>query len=124
MGKKNDKGEANENMYLISRAEAYAAKTDYDDAIADFTNAIGAAPANFDLFYLRGMTYLRASRFEPSLADFDAFLSHAANNKFGAKGRDCAMQRINEGACRSLPDTAYPELEELIELGGRKFFPY
>lgn len=114
----------NENMYLINRAEAYAAKADYDDAIVDFTNAIGADPANFNLFYLRGKTYLHASRFEASLADFEAFLSHDANNKYAAKGRDCAMQRTIEGKCRSLPDNPDPELEDLIEIGARKFFPY
>jgi len=44
-------------LALVSRAEAYAAKDNYDQAIADCDEAIRIDPNNPRVFYIRGNSY-------------------------------------------------------------------
>lgn len=46
----------------------------YDDAIAQFTSAIGLEPSNPDYYYVRGQAYENVNKFQEAKADFEKSL--------------------------------------------------
>ena len=43
----------------------------YDDAIVQFTSAIGLEPSNPDYYYVRGQAYEKLSKYTEAKADFE-----------------------------------------------------
>jgi len=56
---------------LRNRGVAYAAKNDYDRAIADYDRSIGVDPTNAKSFDLRGNAYAGQRNYERAIADYD-----------------------------------------------------
>ena len=52
----------------------------YDDAIVQFTSAIGLDPSNPDYYYIRGLTYVKQSKYAEAKADFEKSLVFAPKN--------------------------------------------
>jgi tetratricopeptide (TPR) repeat protein len=52
----------------------------YDDAIVQFTSAIGLDPSNPDYYYARGQTYVKQSKYTEAKADFEKSLIFAPKN--------------------------------------------
>ncbi len=49
----------------------------YDDAIVQFTSAIGLEPSNPDYYYARGQAYEKLSKYAEAKADFEKTLVFA-----------------------------------------------
>jgi tetratricopeptide (TPR) repeat protein len=52
----------------------------YDDAIVQFTSAIGLEPSNPDYYYVRGQAYEKLSKYAEAKADFEKSLVFAPKN--------------------------------------------
>ena len=52
----------------------------YDDAVVQFTSAIGLEPSNPDYYYARGETYQKLSKYNEAKADFEKSLVFAPKN--------------------------------------------
>src|SRR5450759_1512414 len=52
----------------------------YDDAIVQFTSAIGLEPSNPDYYYVRGQAYEKLSKYTDAKADFEKSLIFAPKN--------------------------------------------
>jgi tetratricopeptide (TPR) repeat protein len=68
------------------RAEAHYSRKDYDQAIADFTQAIELSPQDDVSYYNRGLAYYNKGELDPAIADWEMALqinpnySSARNN--------------------------------------------
>ena len=111
---------------LVSRAEAYEAKSDHDRAIADYTEALRLRPASMELA-ARGDVYLKKGEYDRAIADyteaiklesFDAshiYLRRAA--AYRRKGdRDRAIRDYDEARFSAEVDEATKqEAEKAVE---------
>jgi tetratricopeptide (TPR) repeat protein len=52
----------------------------YEDAVVQFTSAIGLEPSNPDYYYVRGQAYIKLSKYNEAKADFEKTLVFAPKN--------------------------------------------
>ena len=61
-------------MVLANRANAYAAKGDFDKAIADYTKAVEVNPKDFKVYHDLGLTYVNKGDFDKAIYYFNKTL--------------------------------------------------
>ncbi|MDT3379533.1 caspase family protein [Labrys neptuniae] len=77
-----------------ARALAYAAKRNYRDALADFSQAINLDRKKLFILRQRGDVYLAAGQPELAIADYQAQLSQIAGNALAMTGLEKAKQAM------------------------------
>ncbi|MBP0583508.1 tetratricopeptide repeat protein, partial [Labrys sp. LIt4] len=77
-----------------ARALAYAAKRNYRDALADFSQAINLDRKKLFILRQRGDVYLAAGQPELAIADYQAQLSQIAGNALAMAGLEKAKQAM------------------------------
>jgi tetratricopeptide (TPR) repeat protein len=77
------------------RGTAFAARRDYEQAIADLTRACELDPSNAEYFYQRGIIYRENKQPVPALADFNRALEINPEDVPALEAR--AVQRIRAG---------------------------
>jgi tetratricopeptide (TPR) repeat protein len=65
-------GQAGKKFYKAG--EEFADNRKYDDAVAQFTSAIGAEPSNDEYYFARGIAYENGNKINEAYADFDKAL--------------------------------------------------
>ena len=78
------------------RGRAYRAKSDYDRAIADYTEAIRIEPNDVLAFYSRGIAYFNKKDYDRAIADYTASLRLAPGDVIALQNRGHAYQAKHE----------------------------
>jgi tetratricopeptide (TPR) repeat protein len=104
------------NMHGV-RAAAYANLGQYDEAIADYDEAIHLTPNAAPLYVYRGMVFASKGDFASALADANAAITLDPKNEEVRRRRDWIKQRASEKAegLRAVPRTQRPKND--IEFG-------
>jgi tetratricopeptide (TPR) repeat protein len=76
------------------RGRAQGAKSDFDEAIQDFDQAIRLDPAFPDAFNFRGVAWAGKGQFERAIADFDQAIKLDANYAVAIYNRGLAAQNL------------------------------
>ena len=74
-----------ESSALNKRGTEYAAKGDYDRAIADHTEAIRLQPDDAKAYYNRGVAYKSKGEKAKAIADFERYLQLSTDPNLRAK---------------------------------------
>ncbi len=90
-----DSGAGDTTIVLLSRGRAYAAKGQYDLAIADFDRLIALVPNSADAHLGRGYAFLRKGKLNQSVADFTKSIE--LNPKFTAAYFDRGAAYLDMG---------------------------
>ncbi|WP_162917692.1 tetratricopeptide repeat protein [Dongia deserti] len=108
---------------LYHRGVGYAAKTDYANAVRDFTQALKFAPNSTDALYNRGGAYTKLGQWDDALADFNALLAIVPNDpdSFYARAWVHAQRGDDKAAIADLDrvlSIAPDDQEALLDRGG------
>lgn len=95
---------------LLSRSRAYAAKGQYDLAIADLDRTIALVPGSADAFLLRGDVYLNQELYDQAIGDYTMALRLRPSNAAAYNNRAWALHLNGED------DAAFPDAEKAVML--------
>ena len=88
-----------------NRGDAYWAKGDQDQAIADYSEAVRLSPRNVSYYRDRGRAYLYRGSLQSAQADFKQASDLDAKDPYGALWLDLAERRNN---LPKSPEAAFP----------------
>lgn len=117
----------NANLYLY-RGVAHSAINEYNEALADISQAIEANPDNAQAYYSRGVAYLLSQNDDAALADFDRATELNPNLFYVYLTRSMLYFKLKDYphviADYSYIIELYPDIPEKLYAGVMSFYDY